>query len=168
MKWLVRYLHYKQRKINTLGDVIYIYEIVQFIFHDKIYEKWFIMKCCITRHGILTGWLPAHGILHKGKHTSSTMLGLQAMSENLNHHFKNESSGYTNFNIPSGSRCHTDGWPRLQLYPTQKLWSFREEEIPFYTTSHEGDVSTGVKDKWKPITNKYKHKHFNIHYIIHH
>ena len=47
------------------------------------------------------------------------------------------------------------------MQSTQKLWGFKEEELPLATTSHEGDEGPGVKRKWQPLELMNKHNFIN-------
>ena len=97
-----------------------------------------------------------HSILNKGNPGASAMFGLWYKLENLasarlNQSFRNESGWDTKFHVKLRSVQHIYSWNEIKFQPSNKLWSFREEEVPLHTTSQEGDGGPRVKGKNQPL-----------------
>ena len=69
------------------------------------------------------------------------------MSERQTQIFRNESEVYLNFNITSESGRCTDSLSGVKLQSSQKLYSFREVEVPLTPSSHKGGEQSGLNIK---------------------
>ena len=52
------------------------------------------------------------------------------------------------------------------MNPSQKLWIFKEEEVPLATTYHEGGEGPLLMGKRRHRNNRYKHNFIEIIYLV--
>ena len=69
------------------------------------------------------------------------------MSDRLTQHFSNQSAEEPNFGIIFVSVTYANILLWVKIQPPHKLRSFRGEEVPLATPSHQGDEGPGSKVK---------------------